>query len=232
MNKPTKTRPTIAIIIPALNEEQTIGDVLQSIPKEYSKQIIVVDSNSTDNTGSIAKSFGVKVLVNSIQTYDHACILGASASNADILVFLHAGGDDETEDMDKLLQPIVDNSADLVMGSRVETNEGKQSLDWKQLLGTSLIISLINVKYNTGYKDLGPYRAIRYTTYEKLQMKSKGFSFTTQMLIKALRGKHRVIEVNVHSKKRVGRSKISGSVKYSFLAMRDMLWSFQFMFYS
>ncbi len=222
---------TVVIIIPALNEEKSIGSVLSKIPRQYAKHIFVIDSLSSDKTPEIAKRFGASVIANKIPTYDAACFLGAKhADFADILVFLQAGGDDEPEDIQKLLQPLFTKKADMVMGARTLKDDQDPPLLWHQTVGTKIVVTLINMIFLTNFRDIGPFRAIRYDAYRRLSMKPKKFSWTTQMLIKALKLHMRVVEIPVHTKKRIGKSKIAGSIYYSFLAMRDMFWSFKFVF--
>ena len=220
----------INIVIPALNEEKTIEKVLLSIPKDFVQKIIVVDTMSHDKTNAIAKKNGAEVVTNKILGYDAACYAGAQHSlKSDVIIFMHAGGDDDQQDLLTLINPILNDNADLVIGAR-----NMQKLDNGLLLhqqfGTMLILSIINLLFLKSYHDIGPFRAIRTKSYMKLHMESRKFSWTTQMMVKALKQKMTVIEVPIHAKKREGKSKIAGSMYYSLLAMLDMVWSLKFIF--
>lgn len=220
----------IAIIIPALNEAPSIAGVIRSIPKEFLGQVIVVDGGSLDGTVEIARSLGAIVIQNQVKTYDHACFAGAYAASADILVFLHAGGDDDATALPRLVAPVISGAADLVMGSRVlPDNRGDHNLLWHQYMGTKGFIWLINILFQTHFSDIGPFRAISMAAYKILAMKPVGFSWTTQMLIKSLKLNLKVQEIPVKSSRRIGKSKISGSLLFSFLALKDMLWSFTYL---
>ena len=218
----------IAIIIPVLNEAPSIGRVILAIPRLFRNTVIVVNSGSTDETRSTALKFGAILINNRIPTYDHACYAGAkSAGDADILVFLHGGGDDDPRDIPSLVEPLTDGRADMVMGSRT-VGRNRENLLWHQFMGTKCLISLINFLFLTDFTDIGPFRAITASAYQKLHMQPVGFSWTTQMLVKSLALKLKVIEVRVACLKRIGKPKISGSIKYSLWAFKDMLWSFRF----
>ncbi len=223
----------VAVIIPTLNEEGTVAKVIRSVPKKYRDNIIVADCRSSDRTVEIAKKLGVKTVTSPRRTYDHPCFYGSEQAlrdGADILVYLHAGGDDDPKEILLLLEPIISDHADLVMGSRSKSDSTTKSLQKHQKLGTQLIIKVINLFFRTEYSDIGPFRAIRSDAYRALNMQPTGFSFPSQMLVKSLKRKLRVTEISVTSRPRVGRSKISGSVRKSFHAGRDMFWSLKFIF--
>ncbi len=221
----------VAIIIPTLNEERTIEKVITSIPKKYQKNIIVADCQSTDKTAQIAKRLGATVITSLKRNYDQPCFLGsqkALASKADIFVYMHAGGDDDVHDLDLLIDPIQKSAADLVMGARVKGDPQNKALAKHQKIGTKVIVGIINLFFNRQLNDIGPFRAISANWYKELKMRPTGFSFPSQMLVKSLKKGGRVIEVPITSRPRIGKSKISGSLKKSLLAGRDMFWALRF----
>ena len=205
--------PIIKVIIPAQNEERAISKVISEIPNWVS-EIIVADNGSTDTTAQVAKDHGAHVVSVPEAGYGRACLGGiAAAGDYDILVFLDGDASDYPEDMDLLVQPIRDGEADVVIGSRVLGKLEKGSLTPQQRFGNSLACWLIKLIWKHKYTDLGPFRAITKNGLEKLNMEAPTFGWTVEMQIRALKQRLRCQDVPVRYRKRIGKSKISGTVK-------------------
>lgn len=205
--------PIIKVIIPAQNEERAISKVISEIPNWVS-EIIVADNGSTDTTAQVAKDYGAHVVSVPEAGYGRACLGGiAAAGDYDILVFLDGDASDYPEDMDLLVQPIRDGEADVVIGSRVLGKLEKGSLTPQQRFGNSLACWLIKLIWKHKYTDLGPFRAITKNGLEKLNMEAPTFGWTVEMQIRALKQRLRCQDVPVRYRKRIGKSKISGTVK-------------------
>lgn len=210
----------IAIIMPALNEERAIGAVISSIPRDDVVQILVADNGSTDRTAAVATRSGASVVPASVRGYGHACLaaLRQLDPEVDTVVFLDSDGSDYPEDLPGLLQPIRLNQADLVIGSRLLGNCQPGALPVHQWWGNWIAGRLIGWLYGETVTDLGPFRVIRRSLLEKLEMQPAAFRWTTEMLVKTLRHRGRVLELPVRYRTRVGVSKISGTLKGSLLA--------------
>ena len=205
-------RASISVIIPALNEEASIAQVLASLPP-WVDEVIVVDNGSTDRTRAIAAQHGAQVIEEARRGYGAACLAGLAALNSpDIIVFLDADFSDHPEQMDRLVAPIVAGEADLVLGSRMLGNRGPGSLTILQQFGNALTCRLVAHLWGHHFTDLGPFRAIRADLLPALEMDDRTFGWTVQMQIRALRAGFRVQEVAVDYRPRLGRSKISGTV--------------------
>ena len=218
-----KETKKVWVIIPAFNEENSIGLVLNAIPDSLVEEVIVVDNNSKDATAANAKVAGASVIKQTMQGYGNACLKGIEflenkADSDSIVVFLDADFSDHPEEMNKLLEPIFTNGFDMVIGSRALGNREKGSMMPQQLFGNWLATSLIRVFYKHVYSDLGPFRAIRYDKLLQLQMCDKTYGWTVEMQLKAAKMKMKITEVPVSYRKRVGVSKISGTVKGTILA--------------
>lgn len=205
--------PKIAVIIPALNEEHAIGHVLTDLPKELIYQIIVVDNGSNDNTAKVAQNLGAEVVFEPKRGYGAACLKGLTKLNSevDIVVFLDGDYSDYPKDLSLLIEPILTNSADLVIGSRTLGQQQIGALTSQQIFGNWLATRLIKIIWGFDYSDLGPFRAIRATSLQLLKMTDSNFGWTVEMQIKALKHQLKVKEVAVRYKKRLGQSKISGT---------------------
>ncbi len=215
----------IAIIIPALNEEKSIHKVLNdlsavSIKKEYSTLVIVCDNGSTDKTAEIAEKHGAKVVHEARKGYGQACLTALKyvPSHTKIIVFMDADYSDSPKEINLLLEPILNNHYDMVIGSRLLGKAEKGSLLPQAIFGNWLSTKLIYLFWGFTYTDLGPFRAIQYSKFNLLSMEDKNFGWTIQMQIRAVKKKMRIKEVPVSYKKRIGKSKISGTIKGSFLA--------------
>jgi glycosyltransferase involved in cell wall biosynthesis len=213
----------IKIIIPAFNEENGVGQVIQEIPKEVIDEIIVVNNASTDNTGVIAREKGATVLHEAIPGYGRACLKGIqyvkdSVNKPDIIVFLDADHSDYPEEIIQLIQPILDNKADLVIGSRALGNKEKGSMTPQQIFGNWLATRLLKLLYNISFTDLGPFRAIRFEKLLELDMQDKTYGWTVEMQLKAAKKGLKCVEIPVRYRRRIGVSKISGTVKGTVMA--------------
>jgi glycosyltransferase involved in cell wall biosynthesis len=219
---------TAVLIIPALNEAQALGQVLRETPQGVFDRIIVVDNGSTDDTAAVAQSCGATVVVEKRRGYGSACLAGIAAlpPGTQIVVFMDADGSDLPSDARKLIEPIADDRADLVIGSRELGGAEAGSLSLHQRLGNRLAVSLVSALYGHSYTDLGPFRAIRKTGLDRLGMSDTNFGWTIEMQIKAVRRGLRIAEASVAYRQRsAGRSKVSGSVIGSAAAGMKILWT-------
>jgi glycosyltransferase involved in cell wall biosynthesis len=216
-------KENVLVIIPAFNEEGAIGKVIDDIPKELVSEIVVVNNHSTDNTASVATAKGATVLLETRKGYGYSCLKGIAYAKSkpvppDIIVFLDGDYSDHPEELSLLLEPIIQNNNDLVIGSRVKGNKEKDSMMPQQVFGNWLATSLIKLLYNYSYSDLGPFRAIKYNRLVTLEMKDTTYGWTVEMQLKAAKNKFKICEVPVNYRKRIGTSKISGTVKGTILA--------------
>jgi glycosyltransferase involved in cell wall biosynthesis len=211
------------VIIPAFNEENGVGQVIREIPKGLVDEIIVVNNASTDNTEKIAAQNGATVLHERIPGYGRACLAGIeyvknSVIKPDVVVFLDADHSDYPEEMLSLIQPILDNKIDLVIGSRALGNKEAGSMTPQQIFGNWLATRLLKLFYNVSFTDLGPFRAIRYEKLIAMNMQDKTYGWTVEMQLKAAKLGYMCREVPVRYRKRIGFSKISGTVKGTVMA--------------
>ena len=206
--------PYISIIIPAINEEESIGLVLNDIPKKLARQIIVVDNGSHDNTVNVATILGEKVLSEPLRGYGAACLRGISElkEDTDIVVFLDADYSDYPQDIHTILKPMITGNAEMVIGSRMLGEREKGALLPQAFFGNKLAVLLIRLFWRFRYTDLGPLRAISYKALFALNMADKNFGWTVEMQIKALKKGLQIAEVPVRYRKRVGKSKITGTL--------------------
>jgi len=220
----------VKVIIPAFNEENGVGQVIEEIPKDVVAEIIVVNNASTDNTEKIAQEAGATVLRESIPGYGRACLKGIdylirSGIKPDIVVFLDADHSDYPEEIRELIRPIVEGKGDLVIGSRALGAKEKGSMTPQQIFGNWLATRLLKWIYKVKFTDLGPFRAIRFTTLLELKMEDKTYGWTVEMQLKAAKMGYRCIEVPVRYRKRIGFSKISGTVKGTVMAGYKILYT-------
>ena len=213
----------IKLIIPAINEEQSIGLVLQAIPPGICTELIVVDNNSVDNTAAIAKENGATVILQKLPGYGNACLKGLEYirenGGCDIMVFLDGDFSDHPEELPKLLAPILNGNADMVIGSRIKQLREAGSMTPQQVFGNWLAVFLIRIFFRHRFTDLGPFRAITWQALEKLKMEDKNYGWTVEMQVKAVKEKLRCVNIPVRYRKRAGgESKVSGTVKGSVLA--------------
>jgi glycosyltransferase involved in cell wall biosynthesis len=214
-------KPIITVIIPAFNEEKSIGKVIEAIPKNVVNHVIVVSNTSYDKTVEVAKSAGAIVLEENRKGYGWACLLGIEKSkelHTDIVVFLDGDFSDFPEEIPKVIDPILNDGMDMVIGSRVLGKRERGSLTPQQVFGNWLATRLIRLFYHAKFTDLGPFRAIKALELEKLKMADKTYGWTIEMQIKAVKNNLKFKEVPVNYKKRIGVSKVSGTVKGTILA--------------
>ena len=221
---------TIDIIIPAHNEEKSVGKVLADIPWRMVREVVVTDNASTDGTARVAKEGGATVLYETKRGYGRACLkamayIAEKKSKPDIIVFMDADYSDHPEELEQLVKPIVEGRADLVIGSRALGKREKGSLTPQQLFGNWLAAKLLRWLYKANFTDLGPFRAIRYDALMKLDMQDKTYGWTVEMQAKAARKGLRSTEVPVRYRKRIGTSKISGTVRGTLNAGYKILWT-------
>lgn len=203
----------VAVVIPARNEAAAIANVLQAIP-DWADDVVVADNGSTDATGAIAAEHGVRVVVEPRRGYGSACLRGIEAlDRPDIVVFLDADYSDYPEEMETLVGSIARGDAEFVVGSRVLGEREPGALTVQARFGNWLACALMRAIWDVRYTDLGPFRAIRYATLLELDMRDPDYGWTVEMQIKAARAKVRTIEVPVRYRKRIGRSKVSGTVR-------------------
>lgn len=208
-----KADHVIAVVIPALNEEPAIPHVLDSMP-EWIDQIVVVDNGSTDGTAAVAREHGATVVHEPRRGYGAACLRGLNAVGTPaVVVFVDADNSDDLNEMDKLVQPIIDGTADLVIGSRALGPVEPGALTWPQRIGNAIASALIRRIWKQACTDLGPFRAVRFDALRLLEMDDMGFGWTVQMQARAFSRGLRVTEVPVSYRRRIGQSKISGTVR-------------------
>ena len=213
--------PTITVIIPAFNEEKSIGKVVSDIPRDLVEHVIVVNNNSNDNTVEVAKSAGAIVMDEPRRGYGWACLKGIEKSRelkTDIVVFMDGDYSDYPEEIVKVIAPILEDNHDMVIGSRVLGKREKGSLTPQQVFGNWLATKLIRLFYGARFTDLGPFRAIKSDALEQLKMADKTYGWTIEMQIKASKEKMKFCEVPVNYRKRIGVSKVSGTIKGTVLA--------------
>jgi glycosyltransferase involved in cell wall biosynthesis len=217
-----------ALIIPALNEERSIGQVLAEIPAGIFGQVLVVDNGSTDQTATVARSHGAVVLQEPRRGYGNACLRGMAHLDpeTEVVVFLDADGSDFPAEAPQLIRPIAEGQADLVVGSRELGSREPGALNIHQRMGNRLAVWLTQALYGFRYTDLGPFRAIRLSSLKQLEMADRNYGWTIEMQVKALRKGLRVLEVPVSSRRRLaGASKVSGTFAGSIAAGFKILWT-------
>ena len=227
--------PIIKVIIPAFNEENSISRVISEIPNIVD-EIIVVSNNSSDKTIEIARKAGATVLSEEKKGYGYACLKGidyiASLSvKPTIVVFLDGDYSDYPEELTKIIQPIIEKDIDLVIGARNKNLREAGSMTPQQVFGNWLATLLMNVFFGAKFTDLGPFRAIKYDKLLNLKMEDKTYGWTVEMQLKALKKKLKYTEVPVRYKKRIGISKISGTITGTIMAGVKILgWIFKYSF--
>ena len=224
-----KAFPLIDVIIPAYNEQNSVGKVVAEIPA-FVRHIVVVNNNSRDATRANAEKAGAIVVDEPQQGYGKACLTGMAYINArevppDMVVFLDADYSDYPEEMGAVVRPIINGEADLVIGSRAKGQREGGSMTFPQVFGNWLATTLVRWIYKTDYSDLGPFRAIVWKKLLALDMQDQDYGWTIEMQIKAAKQKLKITEVPVNYKQRIGTSKISGTVKGTVMAGYKIIWT-------
>ena len=225
-------KPIIDVIIPAYNEEESIGLVVADIPKDWVREVIVCNNASTDQTKAVAEQGGATVLDQPKKGYGSACLKGIEyvkskpvEEQPDVIVFLDGDYSDHPEELPRLVQPIMENDVDLVIGSRALGNMESGAMMPQQVFGNWLATSLIRLFYRYEFTDLGPFRAIKWKQLLAINMVDPDFGWTVEMQVKAAKFKLKCTEVPVTYRRRVGVSKVSGTIRGTILAGHKILWT-------
>ncbi|WP_417872479.1 glycosyltransferase family 2 protein [Xanthomarina gelatinilytica] len=227
--------PILKVIIPAYNEADSIAKVIHDIPKTVN-EIIVVNNNSTDATEVNAKQAGATVLTESRKGYGYACLKGMAYVSEqeikpDIVVFLDGDYSDYPEELTKIVQPIIEDNIDFVIGARVKRLREPGSMTQPQIFGNRLATFLMRIMFGSNFTDLGPFRAIKYQKLLALKMEDKTYGWTVEMQLKALKQKLSYIEIPVSYRNRIGVSKVSGTLNGAIMAGIKILgWIFKYSF--
>lgn len=223
----------IKVIIPAYNEADSIAKVINDIPNTV-EEIIVVNNNSSDATEVNAKNAGATVLTENNKGYGYACLKGLNyikkqGKKPDIIVFLDGDYSDYPEELTKIIDPILNNNIDLVIGSRVKELREEGSMTLPQIFGNWLATSLMRLLFKAKFTDLGPFRAIKYKKLLELNMQDKTYGWTVEMQLKAIKQNLTYAEVPVNYRNRIGVSKVSGTVKGAiFAGVKILVWIFKY----
>ena len=212
----------IRVIIPAYNEQDSIGKVVKAVPATV-KEVIVVNNNSNDMTAAVAENAGATVLTETRSGYGYACLKGIEyvaqqAEQTDIIVFLDGDYSDYPEELDLIVKPILVDDTDIVIGARKRKLREKGSMTAQQVFGNWLAAVLMKIIYSSKFTDLGPFRAIKYEKLLQLNMTDKTYGWTVEMQLKALKQKLSYTEVPVRYRNRIGISKVSGTLKGTIMA--------------
>lgn len=223
-------RPSLAVVIPALNEEASLPLVLGDIPRSLVQDVVVVDNGCTDRSAEVARANGARVVVEPQRGYGAACLRGLAElaqrpeGPPEIVIFLDADYSDHPDELPGLVQPILEGRYDFVLGSRLDGHRERGAMPPQSVWGNRLACFLMRLFFGAHYTDLGPFRAIRWDCLERLGMCDRNFGWTVEMQIKAARQQLRYLEVPVSYRRRVGASKISGTVRGTILAGSKILY--------
>jgi glycosyltransferase involved in cell wall biosynthesis len=219
----------VSVVIPALNEEEPIGDVVRAIPRGIVHEVLVVDNGSTDATAERARAAGARVVSEPRRGYGHACQAGiaAVADNCEVIVFLDGDGSDCPELMPRLIEPILAGRQDFVIGSRIRGRREPGSMTPPQLAAGWIAGLLLRLLYGVRYSDMCPFRAIRRDALQNLGMTEETYGWNLEMQMRAAKARLRILELPVdHRNRRGGRSKVSGNLSGSLKAIGRITWTF------
>lgn len=222
-------KPFVSVIIAALNEEDAIAGVINAVPRNVADEIVVVDNGSRDRTAEIAAAAGARVVKEAVPGYGRAYRAGlrAMSPRCEIVVFLDGDGSDCPEQMDRLVTPIVEDRSDFVIGSRTRGQREPGSMNFHQVFAGYMIGFFLRVLYGVHSTDMGPFRAIRRETLERLKLREETYGWPLEMQMRAARARVRTMEVPVDYRRRAGgRSKIAGTVRGSILAATRIVVTF------
>lgn len=207
------------LVIPALNEEESLGHVLEAVNTDLLSEIILVDGGSSDRTVDIAKANGARVIQEPQPGYGRACAAGAAKAQGEIIIFMDADGADDPGQIPNLIAPIIQDGADMVLGSRLSGHIFPGAMPWHQKFGNQLSAGMIRFLYDLPITDLSPFRAVRRLRLLELNMLEMTYGWPTEMITKSARKGWRIIEIPVdYHPRKGGQSKISGTVRGTFLA--------------
>jgi len=222
--------PIVKVLIPALNEENAIGRVIEEIPDHLVDEIVVIDNGSADRTFEKASKKGATALQELKRGYGQACLTGIKYISQldpapDIVVFIDGDHSDYPDKLGDLIDPIANGEVDMIIGSRALGNREDGSMTFPQIFGNWLATTLLRLFYGAKFTDLGPFRAIRYDSLMELGMVDTNYGWTVEMQLKAAKAKLRYAEVPVDYRKRIGFSKISGTISGTFKAGYKIIWT-------
>jgi glycosyltransferase involved in cell wall biosynthesis len=206
----------VSVVIPTYNEAGSIARVLDDIPAALVSEVLVVDAGSTDGTPEIARSHGARVIVEPRRGYGRACLAGlAAAESPDTVVFLDGDYSDRPAELGRLIDPIREGRADVVLGSRLAAGHVRGAMPWHAVLGNRLAAALIRWLYGLSLTDLGPFRAARYDVLQAVHLRELTYGWPVELVTRGTMQGYRVVEVPVSYHPRIGVSKISGTLRGS-----------------
>ena len=217
----------VAIVIPALNEEGAIRQLLGEMPRDFAQWIIVVDNGSTDATASVAEHGGAMVASEPARGYGRACLKGFSTAcslGAEIVIFMDGDGSDDPADLPMMLTPVLEGQADMTIGSRIGKRAERGAIPPQARLGNWLVSRMIRILYSAHIHDIGSFRALRCSALNALDMQEMTFGWPVEMLVKMARARYRIVELPIHYRRRShGRSKVAGTITGSIKAAYAMV---------
>ncbi|WP_431472756.1 glycosyltransferase family 2 protein [Nonlabens sp. SCSIO 43208] len=225
--------PIIRVIIPAYNEQDSIGHVIKDIPKIVT-EVVVCSNNSSDDTVLVARNAGATVVEEPNPGYGNACLkamdyIAQLNERTDIIVFLDGDYSDYPEQLIELVNPIINDDIDVVIGARVSHLREKGSMTLPQIFGNWLATTLMKWMFASKFTDLGPFRAIKYDKLLALNMQDKTYGWTVELQLKALKNKYTYCEIPMNYRNRIGVSKVSGTVKGAiFAGVKILTWIFKY----
>jgi len=217
----------VAIVIPVLNEEAAIHQLLAELPQDFAQWMIVVDNGSTDATAIVAQKSGAIVTTEPMRGYGRACLKGfktACSLGAEIVIFMDGDGSDDPTDLPMMLRPIGEGKADFVIGSRVSELAERGAVPAQARLGNWLVSRMIRLLYGVRLHDIGSFRVVRCSLLETIEMREMTYGWPVEMLVKAAQAHYRILELPIHYRHRShGRSKVAGTMSGSIKAAYSML---------